>query len=87
MWHKMMGEGENAGEQHFLLFPTKFLVTIPGLLKPGLIGNGSFLPENEMLVLSDLKSFLELKETDKCNTILSAYTSQRHLEKYCSHLS
>ena len=41
----MVGKGENAGYQHFLLFPQCFQkLSFQRCLKPGLCGNGFRLP-------------------------------------------
>ena len=54
----IVGKGENAGYQHFILFPQCFRkVTFSGSLKVGIFGDGS----NCLFLLKRLRWYLVIK--------------------------
>ena len=74
-----VGKGENAGHQHFLLFPRDFQITFySGSLKVGIV----WCRVKAAKILIHIHGL-----TFKSNTIVSACTMYRHLQQYCSHTS
>ena len=67
----IVGKGENAGNQHFLLFPQCFQKAFySGSLEVGIAWKRVI--------------YISMGES---NTVVSAYTLYRHLQQYCSHPS
>ena len=90
---KIVGEGENTGNQHFVPFPQCFQSLSLSHENPGLFWRGLIKVSGKSFCISHVSKYghyrrIHVSQTQivfssllgECNTILSAYKLYRHLE-------